>query len=179
MANSAKQRASISTEAPAAEWVSVDSLKPWADNPRKNDGEPVRKVAASIKRFGFGSPIIARKANSEIIAGHTRWKAAKELGLERVPVRFLDLDPADAKLLAIADNRVGEEAEWDNEKLTAILQMANADGQSLDDTGFSEAELSKILSEEIRTDSAATEVEVDDFEFDCTCPKCGFRFNKP
>lgn len=63
----------------AAVYVSPDSLVPWKDNPRKNDGEPVRKVAESIRRFGFGAPILARRDNGEIIAGHTRWKAARDL----------------------------------------------------------------------------------------------------
>ena len=56
----------------AAEYVPTASLKPWDKNPRKNDGEPVDKVAASIQKFDFGAPILARRANGEIIAGHTR-----------------------------------------------------------------------------------------------------------
>jgi ParB-like chromosome segregation protein Spo0J len=141
-----KERAPMTvTNESAAEWVPIDALRPWDANPRKNDGEPVRKVAASIKRFGFGSPIIARRANGEIIAGHTRWKAAQKLGLDRVPVRFLDLDPADAHLLAIADNRVGEEAEWDEDLLKATLGMLQAEGADLRDTAFDEKELDKLL----------------------------------
>lgn len=98
---------------PAAEWVALDALKPWAKNPREN-AKAIAKIAASIKRFGFGAPIVARKADGEIIAGHTRYEAAKKLGLDRVPVRYLDLDPADAHLLALADNRLGEFAAWDS-----------------------------------------------------------------
>jgi len=133
------------TEA-AAEWVEIDALREWKDNPRKNDGEPVRKVVESIKRFGFGAPIIARKANGEIIAGHTRFKAAKELGLHRVPVRFLDLDPADAHLLALADNRLNEEAAWDSEKLAAILSLMQAEGVEVEASGFGAGELDVIMS---------------------------------
>lgn len=55
-----------------AEWVSPDDLVPWPGNPRKNDGKPVEAVAKSIERFGFSSPIVARRENGEIIAGHTR-----------------------------------------------------------------------------------------------------------
>jgi len=108
------------TEEPAAVWVDRSELAPWSDNPRHNDGEPVRKVAESIKRFGFGAPIIAR-TNGEVIAGHTRLKAAESLGMERVPVRYLDLDPAEAHLLALADNRLGELAEWDVPKLQEVM----------------------------------------------------------
>lgn len=105
----------------AAEWIAPGKLKLWANNPRKNDGEPVSKVADSISRFGFGAPIVARRANGEIIAGHTRWKAAIKLGLERVPVRFLDISERDAHLLAVADNRIGEFADWDHRPLHGVL----------------------------------------------------------
>jgi ParB-like chromosome segregation protein Spo0J len=130
----------------AAEWVPITELKPWKDNPRKNDGEPVRKVAESIKRFGFSSPIIAR-ANGEIIAGHTRWKAAQSLKLDRVPVRFLDLEPDDAHLLAIADNRTAQEAEWDDDILKAVLGQLESQGADLAATGFDAKELEKLLND--------------------------------
>ena len=83
----------------AAVWVPVAHLKAWQKNPRDND-KAVPEVMASIKRFGFAAPIIARP-NGEIIAGHTRLKAALELRLPRVPVRYMDLDPAEAHLLAL------------------------------------------------------------------------------
>ena len=70
-------------------------------------------MAKSIKRFGFGAPIVARRADDEVIAGHTRLAAAVALGLTKVPVRFLDLDPADAHLLALADNKLNEHASWE------------------------------------------------------------------
>ena len=81
---------------PAATWEPIDSLTPWDKNPRKNDGEPVDRVAKSIERFGFAAPIVARAADRVIIAGHTRWKAARKLGMDKVPVRFVDLDPDQA-----------------------------------------------------------------------------------
>lgn len=125
----------------AAEWVERVSLKPWTQNPRKNE-HAIAKVMASIKRFGFGSPILARRANNEVIAGHTRLLAAEALGIDRVPVRFLDLDPADAHLLALADNKIGEVAEWDDAKLAEILS-----GYGLSDAdlaGWDSKELDKL-----------------------------------
>ena len=124
----------------AAEWVKIEDLKPWAANPRVNDGKPVEKVANSIKRFGFASPIIARR-EGEIIAGHTRYKAAIQLGLRKVPVRFLDLDPAEAHLLALADNKLNEVAAWDKVLLHAELQKLTA--SDLDLAGFTEKDLEK------------------------------------
>jgi len=134
------------TEA-AAEWLPIESLTPWADNPRSND-HAVPEVAKSIKRFGFASPIIARPIEGgglEIIAGHTRHKAAQSLGLDRVPVRVMDLDPADAKLLALADNRLGELADWTG-GLEDILRELDADGVDLDGLGWSTEELDALTA---------------------------------
>lgn len=131
----------------AAEWLPIDSLTPWADNPRDN-AHAVPEVAKSIKRFGFASPIIARRMDGgglEIVAGHTRHKAAQSLGLDRVPVRVMDLDPADAKLLALADNRLGELADWTG-GLEGILRELVADGVDLDGLGWSTEELDALTT---------------------------------
>lgn len=130
---------------PAAVYVAVDELTPWADNPRVNAGA-VEHVANSIKRFGFASPIIARP-NGEVIAGHTRLLAAKQLGLDVVPVRYLDLDPVDARLLALADNRVGEIADWNTEQLKAILQDLRATEVDVSGIGFTDDELAELIGE--------------------------------
>jgi len=130
---------------PAAQWIAIDKLTPWADNPRIND-HAVEDVARSIQRFGFASPIIARTENNEVIAGHTRLKAAIKLGLDKVPVRFMDLDPADARMLALADNRVAELADWDDDALATILRELDADGLNLDGLGWEESSLDEILN---------------------------------
>ena len=121
----------------AAVWMPIGDLTPWADNPRDN-ATAIPEVARSIKRFGFASPIIARPVEGggfEIIAGHTRHQAAQSIGLDRVPVRVMDLDPTDAKLLAIADNRMGELADW-SEGLGPILQSLQDDGVDLSCLGW-------------------------------------------
>jgi hypothetical protein len=149
----------------AAEWVSTSELIPWADNPRKNEGKPVEIVAESIKRFGFASPIIARKADRQVIAGHTRLKAAKSLGLDKVPVRYLDLDPADARLLAIADNRAGEIADWDEEILKSLLvKMDESEVLFLDfdDKFLIETEEELFADSEDLSDGWSVIVECDD-----------------
>jgi len=73
--------------APAAEWVHPSTLKRDPKNPRKHK---IDEVASSIQRFGFGAPILARAANRQVIAGHGRLEASLKLGLESVPVRFLE-----------------------------------------------------------------------------------------
>jgi len=128
----------------AAEWMPLDALSPWAENPRRND-KAVAKVAESIKRFGFASPIIVREEGMEIIAGHTRWAAAKKLGLDRVPVRTLKLDPAEARLLALADNKLGEVAEWDDDQLRKLLAEVSKDDAEL--AGWGQDELDALMGE--------------------------------
>lgn len=142
----------------AAEWVATASLVPWDRNPRKND-ENVARVAQSIQRFGFASPIIARTADRTIIAGHTRWKAAQSLGLDRVPVRFLDLDPADAQLLALADNRLNELSPWDDGELQRILSEHSLADAAL--AGWSSDDLEQMASELLTAASDGVE-EPDD-----------------
>jgi DNA modification methylase len=130
------------TDTAAAEWVDPATLKPWPKNPRKNDGEPVVKVAESIKRFGFAAPIVARLETREIIAGHTRWKAARQLKLDRVPVRFVDLTEREAHALALADNRLGELAEWDTPELHALLAEYDKADQAM--LGWDESDMRKL-----------------------------------
>jgi DNA modification methylase len=130
----------------AAVWVPVDRLKPWARNPRKNDAA-VDRVVESIRRFGFGAPLLARAADGEIIAGHTRLRAALKLGLRQVPVRYLELDPADAHLLALADNKLGELSEWDDIALGKLLAELRAEDVNLTDgIGFSDEEIRRLIA---------------------------------
>jgi hypothetical protein len=135
MAKKKTKAAAVPAEAgAAAEWVDPGTLNPWDRNPRKNEGA-VAKVAESIKRFGFGAPLVARRSTRELIAGHTRLKAALKLGLDRVPVRFLDLDEQQAHLLALADNRLGEIAEWDMPSVESLSKDFTL--KDIDFTGFS------------------------------------------
>jgi len=132
----------------AATWEAIDSLTPWDKNPRKND-HAVQTVADSIRRFGFGSPILARAADRVVIGGHTRLKAAQKLGLDKVPVRFLDLDPAEAAALALADNKLGELAEWDEEAVAEILGELEQQGTPIDGLGWDDDELKALLGDGI------------------------------
>ena len=132
----------------AAVWCPVEDLTPWDDNPRLND-EAVGKVRDSIKRFGFAAPIVARKEDGMVIAGHTRLRAAVELGLEKVPVRWMDLDPADARMLALADNKLGEVAAWDDDLLRKVLEdLASEPDLDLSGLGWEEEDLEAILGDD-------------------------------
>jgi hypothetical protein len=124
---------------PAASWVQPDELKPWARNPRHNEAA-IAEVAKSIERYGFGAPVVARREDKRIIAGHTRVAAAKRLGLEKIPVRLLDISDADADMLSLADNKLGELAEWDVEELMAL----GGDGLDLMEVGWTELDLEEL-----------------------------------
>ena len=129
----------------AAEWVELDRLHGWEKNPKRHPDAQVADLMKSIKRFGWGAVILARP-NGEIIAGHGRMEAAKRLGLAKVPVRWLNLDPTEAHLLALADNKLTEIGEWDDALVREILEGAKQEGADLTGLGWSEDELSAVLA---------------------------------
>ncbi len=140
--------------------MNIDDIIPYINNPRKND-EAVGKIASSIKNFGFKVPIIVDKDN-EIIAGHTRLKAAKKLEMEEVPViRAEDLNEAQVKAFRIADNKTGELAEWDFELLENELEELKLEDFDLELTGFDFDELDELFQ-----DGEYIETEEDDFEIE-------------
>lgn len=109
----------------------IETIIPYVKNPRKND-QAVAQVARSIQEFGFKVPVIIDK-NNEIVAGHTRVKAAKKLGFASIPCIIVDdLTPEQIKAFRLADNKVGEVAEWDANLLIGELN----DIVSLDMSGF-------------------------------------------
>ncbi len=111
----------------------LSDIKPYGKNPRKNDNA-VPYVANSIKEFGFKVPLVI-SASGEIVAGHTRYKAAKSLGMETVPCIIADdLTPEQIKAFRLADNKVGELAEWDGILLAS--EMDDIDGLDMADFGF-------------------------------------------
>lgn len=154
---------------------SIDEIKPYENNPRDND-DAVDAVANSIKEFGWQQPIVVDN-DGVIIAGHTRYKAAKKLGLKHVPVVVADnLTPDQVKAYRLADNKTAELADWDMDLLNDELdQIRNID---MSDFGFDELDDDQIDTEPKVDDNE--ELSLDDFgddKFEVVCPKCGFRFN--
>lgn len=126
----------------------VRRITPYARNPRKNQAAIV-KVAASIKEFGFRQPIVV-DSDMVIVVGHTRYLAALELGMEKIPVHVAEgLSPAQIKAYRIMDNRSHEDSEWDEELLSLeISDLKDADFD-LDLTGFENDEIAEILAKGI------------------------------
>lgn len=98
----------------------LGEVRPYEKNPRRND-DAVQYVAESIRQFGFKVPLVIDH-DGVIVAGHTRWKAAKKLGLKTVPCIIADdLTDEQVKAFRLADNKVAEKAEWDFDLLSSEL----------------------------------------------------------
>lgn len=121
-------------------------LLPYARNARTHSDAQVAQIAASIAEFGFTNPILAG-SDGVIVAGHGRLAAAQKLGLEMVPVVVLDhLTPTQRRALVIADNRIAENAGWDDELLRVELEALQDEGFDLDLTGFDADALADLLA---------------------------------
>lgn len=121
----------------------IEKLIPYARNPRKNS-DTVDGLAASIKEFGFQQPIVVDVENV-IVVGHTRYLAAKKLGLKKVPVHVAkELTPDQAKAYRIVDNKLQEKSKWDYELLQLELIELDVSSEVFQET-FAQHELDMIL----------------------------------
>ena len=126
----------------------ISNIKPYENNPRKLSEQAIEKVAVSLKEYGFRQPIVVDK-NMVIVAGHTRYRASKKLGLKQVPISVIDnLSEEQINAYRIADNRTAEESEWDNELLKMEIKELEAKDFKLDLLGFNDEQLNNILFEE-------------------------------
>ena len=145
----------------------IGDLMPYENNPRKND-EAVDAVAASISEFGWKVPVVIDTDNV-IVAGHTRYKAAKKLGIEDIPCIVADdLSDEQVKAYRLADNKTGELAGWD---FTALaMEMAKID-MDMSEFGFEEAMDDSVL-DDLFTEAQDKEKEPKKVR----CPHCGEWF---
>ena len=133
------------TENLRVEYRKVETLIPFARNPRTHSDAQVAKLAASIVEFGWTTPVLVDGAQG-IIAGHGRVLAARKLGLGEVPVIELGhLTPAQKRAYVIADNRLALDAGWDEEMLALELAELSESGFDLTLTGFSNDEIEQLL----------------------------------
>lgn len=129
----------------SVEHWSLQRLIPYAKNARTHDDTQVSQIAGSIAEFGFVNPILVGDDNI-IIAGHGRLMAAQQLGLDTVPVIVLHhLTEAQRRALVIADNKIAENAGWNDELLKLELEELGDLGFDLDVIGFSDEELDELL----------------------------------
>jgi DNA modification methylase len=150
---------------PAAYWRPIAELQKWRRNPRKND-QAVPRVARSIRKYGFVAPVVVWQSHSRLVAGHTRIAALESIlqrepafiprdapGPGLVPVRFHEFtDEAEANAYAIADNKLTEVAEWDEQLLGSIFaELRTLDERLLAETGFEDDEIERLIREAQKT----------------------------
>jgi DNA modification methylase len=140
----------------SVELVALSRLSCNPSNPRINDAA-VPHVAASLRRFGWQQPLVARRSG-EVIAGNTRLKAAHTLGMTEAPVVWFDGSDLEATAYSIADNRTHEFAEWDEPALAKLLDELRAE-DGLDGVGYSGAEIDELLA---RVEASSDTHEVED-----------------
>ena len=146
----------------------LGDIHPYEKNPRKND-DAVQYVAESIKEFGFKVPIVIDH-DGVIVAGHTRYKAAKQLGLESVPCIVADdLTEEQIKAYRLADNKVSEKAGWDFALLEEELQLLDFDMEAFGFTDHEEVDISDFFEDAEQKEKEPKKIQ---------CPHCGEWFEK-
>ena len=136
------------------ELVDRDELIPYSNNPKEHPDEQVKKIASSIKNYGWDQPIVV-DADGEIIKGHGRLQAAETLGLDEVPVIWReDLSDAEAKAARIADNKTAE-SPWDDDLLATELEVLD----DFDDVelGFDDGKIDEYLDDYNESDTQELE----------------------
>lgn len=137
--------------------ANVNDLIPYIRNTRTHSESQIAQIAASIKEFGFLSPILIAEDNT-ILAGHGRLAAAQKLGLKQVPcVKENHLTETQRRAYIIADNRLSLNAGWEDKMLAIELSELQGVDFDLDLLGFDESELASIFDEDKK-------VEDDDFD---------------
>ncbi len=151
--------------------ANIRDLVPYARNARTHSDEQIAQIAASIREFGFLSPIVISKDNT-ILCGHGRFYAAQKLGLEKIPcIKEEYLTEAQRRAYILADNKLSLNAGWDNEMLAVELSDLQSEGFDLGVTGFDEKELADLFH------TNGEEAVEDNFDVDAELQKpC---FSKP
>ena len=138
----------------------LSNIKPYKNNPRRSV-KTIAKIVTSIKEFGFKQPLVLDK-EGVIIVGHSRYLAAKELGLETVPcVIAKELTPHQIRAYRIADNRIAQDGEWDTDLLAIELSEINNSDFDFTKTGFTQAELESLILDPIAGTQSLTSITED------------------
>lgn len=139
----------MSNPADKVEQWSIDRLVPYARNARTHSDDQVAQIAASIKEWGWTTPVLV-DTDGGIIAGHGRTMAARRLGMTQVPVMVADgWSEAKKRAYVLADNKLSLNAGWDNELLALELAEIGELGFDLDLTGFSADEIAALTPVEV------------------------------
>ncbi len=123
----------------------IGDLIPYTRNARRHPKEQIDQIIAAIKKYGFTVPVLIDEKNN-VIAGHGRIEAAKKMGMLEIPaVVATGWSDAKKRQYVLADNKIAQNSEWDDEMLFSELNDLLSTGETINDLGFSDAELDAIL----------------------------------
>jgi hypothetical protein len=125
------------------EMVGINDLRRHPKNARRGD---VSRIVESIKANGFFNPLIVQKSTGFILAGNHRHQAAEQLGIDLLPVVYIECDDRQARRIMLADNKTSDRGSYDKDSLAKLLQETLGDGGLLG-TAFDAAEVDKLLQE--------------------------------
>jgi DNA modification methylase len=156
-----RRRISVKESLTGVQTMPLDQIKPNPRNPKTHSGKQIRQIADSIVGFGFTNPLLIGE-RGELIAGHGRYQAAKLLGLTTVPVIIVNgLSRAKRRALAIADNKIAENAGWDRERLAIeipeLTELLSAEGLDISILGFE-----PVVIDQLQTDFEAESSDPED-----------------
>lgn len=182
----------MSTEKLRIVRVPIDSLTEDPTNARAHGEENLAAVEASLREHGQVEPLVVRKKARRLIGGHGRLAAMRRLGWTHADVVLLDVDEDEARKLNLRLNRTAELAEWDDEKLGAVLREIDEAARA--DLGWDEDEITALIGEAVAVAGHVRHVGASgsdedgetppesfpdaEPEPDCTCPRCGFSWER-
>ena len=177
-------RKRVSGDSPQAmaskiEFWSVDRLTPYDKNARTHDDAQIKQIAASINEFGFLNPILVDEKDG-ILAGHGRLLAAKDLGMQTVPVVVLTHLTLDQKrAYVIADNQIALNAGWDLELLQQEITALSLADFDVSLTGLEDWRIANLLGSDDEDDEAPGDFDEasEDIATDHECPSCGCKWS--
>ena len=147
-------------------------VKPYEGNAKHHPPEQLERLAASIRRFGFNSPLLCLE-DGTLVAGHGRLAAAALVGLDTLPVvvlRGMGMD--EARAYALADNRIGELGVWDGDALEReLMSLGDTDPTLVADAGFKPGEVEQLLGD-VQKQVEAIEDEPEGLPVPFQCPHC-------
>lgn len=158
MAKAASDRPDVSVT-----WVEIDQIANHPDNPRDGD---VGAIITSISKNGWYGALIVQQSTNFVLVGNHRLMAIRQLGWKQVPVIFLDVDDRRARNIMLADNKVSDKADYNEDALAALLSAAAADGDLLA-TGYDQDDVDALIASSL--DAGPLDVEKPERK----CPNCG------
>lgn len=171
----ARETEALAARFPRYRMVKTDELLPFTNNSRTHSDASVAKLVRSIQEFGFTNPILT-DGDSGIIAGHGRFLAAQQLGMETVPtIELKHLSEAQKRAYVMADNRLALDAGYDDDLLRLEMGDLREMGFDLDLTGFDAAEVDKLFADDPADEAGGGGARGTDGGKVC-CPKCGLEF---